>query len=169
MSHFNLQRLLCEHGVKIHQKHPDLQVQFVFGAAGFTWSKQLDVNVRRPKCYSHCTKSFYCVLCQQRMSPATQSFLLFNTLGKQEEETGHSRLVLSLQLIIHSQSRGEKRCRSVTRAFRSAAATNNCQCTGGVRRSARVFDRIGGGSSIAAEGNVNNGVREKPVVIVDCA
>lgn len=148
VSHFNLQRLLCEHGVKIHQKHP-LQVQFVFGAAGFTWSKQLDVNVRRPKCYSHCTKSFYCVLCQQRMSPAPQSFSLFNTLGKQVEETGHSRLVLPLQLIIHSQSQGEKRSRSVTRAFRSSY--KQLSVHGGVRRSARVFDRIGGGSSIAAE------------------
>lgn len=39
-------------------------------------------------------------------------FSLFNTLGKQEEETGHSRLVPSLRLITHSQSRGEKRCRS---------------------------------------------------------
>lgn len=97
-------------------------------------------------------------------------FSLFNTLGKQEEETGHSRLVPSLRLITHSQSRGEKRCRSVTRALRSSYRQLSV-VTGGVRRSARVFDRIGGGgSSVAAEGNVNGvRVRGKSVVIVDCA
>lgn len=101
--------------------------------------------------------------------PAQQSISLFNTLCKQAEETAHSRLVLSLQLIIHSQSQGQKN-KSVVAVQLTlwAAATNKC-------KSAAVSDSHQGclaAPAVAApqqrrKRNVAE-ITEKSVFIFDC-